>query len=406
MSRADVLIFQTASSEVYLGAGTKHLVETPSGVLYQFYCNTAFDLYYKKSTDNGFTWSQIKLFKTGSVQGYALYADWWAGISGTLIHVWHTDDNVDDVFYNTLDTASDAVGTERTVVALTSAVSTGSHITGCIARGGYLFCHVCIDAGAEGGFYRSTDAGVTWTSVPPALGEPLATLDQFILLPGWNADANDVQMIFWDNSASEILVQRFDNSADTWSEALLSGSMTMYSASTAYPMFAAVADLANSRNVVAAWNIVDNAAGVLKCWTVDDTTETAKTDVVADSADDQGFAAITVDASGNWIVFYGGESGGSQVWASVKIYCKVSSDSGSTWGSETLLSSYTLTDPFTQTLRTLMAIPKAYTRTGADNPVSYYESTTPDKVSINVVIPTSGGSGGGLKIVGTGGLAG
>jgi hypothetical protein len=67
---------------------------------------------------------------------------------------------------------------------------------------------------------------------------------------------------------------------------------------------------------------------------------TEVTNVVQNSTDDQGLCAITIDTStGYWYCFYGGKSDGSETFlTSINIYYKVSTDSGTTWGSENQLT--------------------------------------------------------------------
>jgi Neuraminidase (sialidase) len=192
-----------------------------------------------------------------------------------------------------------------------------------------------IDAGTEDGAWSSVDAGATWTD---AIADPseAATQDQYYLLPGWNADTADIQLIFWDASADEISVKRYDDSANSWAEEVIATGMVDTVATTSYPHLAAFVDLENSQNVVAAWSAKDTAGADLRIWTITDTTITEKTNVILDSVDDQGFVALCKDINTNyWYCIYAGKSDGSDTFASnVGIYYKFSTDGGTTWSEE------------------------------------------------------------------------
>ncbi len=88
------------------------------------------------------------------------------------------------------------------------------------------------------------------------------------------------------------------------------------------------------------WNAVDTANQDLQCYTLEDASVTAKTDVVTNGTDDQGCAALAIDTvTGYWYAIYAGKSDGSETWpTNVKTYLKVSLDSGTTWGAEYLLT--------------------------------------------------------------------
>jgi hypothetical protein len=206
------------------------------------------------------------------------------------------------------------------------------------ARGGNLYCRVCIDAGAEGGFFRSTDVGATWGS--RTINEALATTDQMILLPGWAADNQDIMGIFWDADADEISRQLYDDSGNSWGESSIATSMVDVVSTTSFPHFAAAVDIANSGNVLIAWSAVDALNADLRCWTVTESAITEVTNVVANSTDDQGWAALAIDTvTGSWHAFYCGASDGGETFlTALKVYTKVSQNSGSTWGAETALT--------------------------------------------------------------------
>lgn len=402
MARADSILAQVAATNVSGGA-TNYLVETPSGVLYVVYIDSVNDVAFKKSTDSGLTWTVATVVFTGTVNNLAIWYDRWSGITAGLIHIAYTETGGSDTLYRTIDTeSSDALSTQTTIFAGLSAVLAGSNLSICRARGGNVYCKTQIDAGAEGCFNRLPNANVpngAWDTAPYRTdNEALATLDQCILLPGWNADNQDMHLIFWDVSANEISVQRYDDSANTWAEASLTDAVAFVESNpaTAWPHFAATVDLTNSRNIVVAWNGIDTANADLVGWFVDDTTDTAfTTSIVANGTDDQGLAGVTIDSNGDIIVTYSGKSDGSETFPSaMNAYCKVSSDDGATWGAETLLTS------ITQNLRSIYAPAIAYSQTGANVPFIYYAGNATAEMKANVYL-AAGASGGGHIIGGT-----
>lgn len=328
----------------YSNAGTQYLVQTPTGNLYAFWIdNIGNDVCWAKSTDGGITWSQETAINSGFVMGFAVWYDKWSGLSTGLIHLVYNDSTPDDILYRTIDTEnSDALSTETTVAALTSSATPGGQLSVVRSRGGNVYCRVCIDAGAEGGFYRLPNANVpngAWDAAR-TINEALATLDQMILMPGFAADNQDLIGIFWDVSADEISRQLHDDSANSWAETSIATTMVELAASTGWPNFAAAPDLANNRIVLVAWSGTDLANADLRCWTITESAITEKTNVVQNSTDDQSLCGVSIDInSGRWYVFYCGKSDGSETYATIQnIYYKYSDDAGTTWSSELALT--------------------------------------------------------------------
>jgi Neuraminidase (sialidase) len=68
---------------------------------------------------------------------------------------------------------------------------------------------------------------------------------------------------------------------------------------------------------------------------------TEKTNVVEDSTDDQALCAIGIDTDDDtFYCFYAGKSDGTETaYTALNVYYKTSDDGGTTWGSETQLTS-------------------------------------------------------------------
>lgn len=358
--RADVRIDGGLVAAHYTGAGTNYLVQTPSGVLYSVHINGQVDLVFRKSADGGVTWSKSTLMYTGTCTSVAVWYDRWSNINAGRIHVAWTESGTSDTHYRTIDTeSSDALSNDVVVFAGTSTAA-GGHLSITRAVGGNVYVKTVIDAGAEGDFFRLTNANVpngAWDN--RAVDEAIATTDQMILLPDFDAaDTQDVMAVFWDASANEISRKLYDDSADSWAETSIATSMADVTAANTFPHFAVAPDIANTRHVLVAWSGVDTANADLRCWTIDSGAITEVTNVVLNSTDDQGLCTIQIDLqTGWWYVFYGGKSDGSETWASaVHWYMKVSQDQGTTWGAETLVDTHATTIG----IRTVYTVPRLY----------------------------------------------
>lgn len=320
---------------------TNYVVQTPAGVLYLFYISYGTtnygDAVYCKSTDYGRTWGSEVVIKAMTGTHIAVWADWWSGITATAyIHIAYIDSDSDDTFYRYLDTATDSLGTERTVFA-GSSTANGGTLSITRARGGNLICATCIDAGAEYDTVKSADLFVNKTSIAEVFEG--ATYDTVSLVPNPDsADNQDILAFFWDSSADEISLKKYDDSANSWSESSLATGMVDVGSFLAKDYGVAL-DLTNNNVLFAAWSAHDTANADLRIWSVDDSAATELTNIVLNSADDQAFIALTVCPNNLWYAFYCGKSDGSEtIHADTNIYYKISTDNGSTWGSETALT--------------------------------------------------------------------
>lgn len=357
--RADIL-YADAITANYSGAATNYVIETPSGVLYVVFIDSQSDVSFRKSVDGGITWGATVVVFAGTTTNLSVWYDRWSGIAAGLIHCAYTESGGSDTLYRTINTeSSDALSTQTTIFAGTSRAA-GGHLSITRAKGGNVYCKTVIDAGAEGGFYRLPNANVpngAWDAAR-TVDEAIATLDQMILVPNLtSADQQDIMAIFWDASADEVSRKLYDDSANSWGETSIAGTMVELSTATAFANFDIAVDLTNNRIVLVAWSATDAANADLRCWTITDSAITEVTNVVLNSTDDQGLAAIAIEPGGIWRVFYCGISSGGETWiTALNIYMKVSTDSGSTWGPETLVNQ----TGAAATVRTLFTTPWNY----------------------------------------------
>lgn len=342
---ADVIIRDAQSALLGVnGGGRNFVIESQDGTLYAILNDDYLDVGYKKSTDGGLTWGVTVSIFAGSTTAIAVWFDRWTpGMTTDLIHIVYTESVTDDTLYRTINTASsDALSTQTILFAGASTANPGGALAVVRAVGGNVYCRTTIDAGAEGGFYRLLSANVpngAWDAAR-TVDETLASADQWILVPGFAADTQDIMMIFSDSSASELSRKIYDDSGNSWAETSIATSMVTGSFSNAGPHFSACCMVADSQIYVAGWSANDAANADLRFWTLDETTITEGTNVVLNSTDDQGLCAIGYDSVSEEIyVFYCGKSDGSETaWTALNIYYKVSTDGGTTWGAETKLT--------------------------------------------------------------------
>lgn len=389
MARADVIVTAMNNSAVHWnGGGVQYIVQKngATDTFYVFYVDSGVDLFYIKSTDGGFTWGAPVVVRTGTLVAHSVFYSRWSGVASDIVHIAYTDANT--IFYRSLDISSDTLGTEQTVFSGVSSASNGA-LTIWRSRGtNTIRVAGSIDAGAEDGAWSSTDSGATWTDTIADPSEGAAS-DQYFGLPGWNEDANDEMLIFWDASANGISVKRYDDSGNAWAETAIiaDGSAADVTPGNQFPHLACFVDVANSRNIVVAWTAIDTANADLRCFIITDgaVTETSA-NVVLNSVDDQGFCAAGIDtATGTWYVFYGGASDGSEAYfTGLKIYYKTSTDAGATWSSETALTAYARSTSW------MACTPRFDTK----YLVGLHSDLVQDELIVSVLIPSAAASGG------------
>ncbi len=295
-------------------------------------------LRYRKTTDGGASWAAPVTIDTATVIAMDIWFDKWTpGDSGTVIHIWWAESTGHLVHYRSLDTSDDSLGTDRTVFTGTSfepgTTRLNHAITGTKAVGGNLYVQFWGDNDGEQDFYRSIDSGVNWTD--RLTGGDGNEPDEVLLLPDDDsADNQDVVMLYWDRSADELSIKKYDNSANTWGETSISGSMN----DTGNLLnMSAVVRHSDGHIIVAAWTDLDVATADLKVWdiTLATPTITAKTDVVTDSDDCAG-AALFIDQNTDdlYCAYLGNEDGSEVLFTTVTAFYKKSDDGAGTWGAQ------------------------------------------------------------------------
>lgn len=307
---------------------------------YAFFVDAAGDFHFSKTADKGATWGVKVLIKTGTVLSYCVWFDKWTpGDSGGIIHMWYIDEATDIVHYRNLDTSDDSLGTERDLdTGLNAAIGLNNAIvTGCKSRGGNLYSMSWAGLG-EDTFNRSVNDGVTWTA--RGSGADGIFPDHVLLLPdGLSADDEDMVMVYWDLSANQLTIKKYDDSGNSWAETEIATSM--FDASPLYMNMSAVIRHSDGHILLAAWSQLDNAAADLRFWDITPTvpTITEKTNVLT-NANECAQVAVFLDQTTDKItVYYCGKGDASETWlTAITVNRKVSLDGGGSWGVEAAYS--------------------------------------------------------------------
>lgn len=335
---ANITINSNGVLNVSNASGSRKIVWTTDQIGYAFSLDSSQnDLGYQKTTDGGQTWAAIVDIKAGTGNTWSVWFDKWTpGNTGTIIHVFYDDTGTDDFHYRTLDTNGDSLGTERTLRAQATNIGNSGVASGCVGVGGKRYGYLFANAAATHDHcFRSSD-GVTWSAMA-TVGEGAAA-DKADLFPANLADTNDIWALFHDASADELSLKTYDDSGDSWSEQSISTGIVENAAG--WPNFGGAIRHSDGHLICAAWTAHDDAGADLKVWDITNAgTITAKTDVVTNS-DDCMCVGIYIDQLTNHIyVAYIGKSDGSEtIGTSVNVYYKKSTDGGTSWGAETLLS--------------------------------------------------------------------
>ena len=306
------------------------------------------DMAYRKTADGGATWGDdvdIEGGGNGNVRAFDIWFDKWTpGDSGTLIHIWWHDAVTNDIEYRTLDTSDDSLGTLRLVFD-GATFNTGQDrdnrlLSGAKAVGGNLYVQFWGDVDGERGFYRSVDAGVNWTSRTDGAdgNEP----DEVLCLPDDDsADNEDIVMIYWDRSADELSIKKYDDSGNSWGETSISTGMVD---SVGSKQMSAVVRHSDGHIIVAAWSDIDVGDGTadLRVWDIAlaTPTVTSKADVVQNSDDCVGVALHIDQNNDDLYCAYLGDEDGSETWqATLTAFTKkiTAADfaADNAWGSQT-----------------------------------------------------------------------
>lgn len=336
---ADIWLEANAHGSFYSAAIRCGPFWTSPTVGYIIYINSTYDLVYNKTVDGGANWAGQTNIKTAWVFSVDCWADWQtAGDAGTKIHIAYMNTTSDEVRYVYLDTNTDTVGGDDLIEtcqgtgamsANTSKLFTGISITK--TRGGNIavaFFYTDTGYARHYNFYTSPDAD-TWTNKTTPWE---AVMDRILLFPGNEADNQDIWAAFWDISENELSLKTYDDSGNSWSEQLISGSMTE---AFEYLNMDGAIRLSDGHFIFAAWNLFDLATADLMVWDINGAGSiTAKTNILTDSAE-SALVSILINQVNDDI--YAAYVRGTAMNSLVKVFYQKSVDGGTNWGGETAL---------------------------------------------------------------------
>lgn len=317
---------------------SRALVWKTDQIGYAFFVNASADLAYRKSSDGGQTWDAPVTVHTGTVKRFSVWYDQWTpGDAGVVIHIAFHDSAALTVVYNNLDTATDTLGSPVTAGSPSTTDSAATIEYPCEivkARGGNLYLLYATDstkATDTHSFYRSTDGGGTFGARSAAALETPSNfwqLDSCLLLPGSEADSNDIWCFYWDKSANAISVKVYDDSANSWAETSVSGSMTRAASNGFMPPWAAAQRPSDNHVFLLAWNETPSSSADLKCFELNGVGSiTTRTDVSTNVTDLAG-VGIVIDGNSDDIYAYYLFIGAA---ANDKVSFTKSADDGATW---------------------------------------------------------------------------
>ena len=298
------------------------------------------DFGYKKTTDGGATWSASTIISSATNTNVAWdvwFDKWTPGDTGTLIHTWYFDTTNDKLFYRTLDTSSDTLGTERTTFTGASAVAgRGAFVSGTKTRSGNLYAAFDLDAGAEPGTVRSTDGGVNWSTISGAVE---ATIDQCLLFPATGTGDNDDYWAVYQDASADALTVKWWNNTNGMSESSTIQTMVENTTDGTGQMgFSASVRHNDGHLIIVSCSERDTATADMQVFEVASVTAgslsgiTTLTDITT-NIDDIYNPAVFIDQSTNYIyVAYNGKRDGSEtIGTTTKVYYTKSTDGGTTW---------------------------------------------------------------------------
>lgn len=292
-----------------------------------------------RTNDSGSTWTLIELDLTGAVSVCCFFDKEVPGDSGNLLHIWWLNGTNGVLKYCTFNLSTGFFGTIRTIATIVSGegTSVSSMLAACKTRNGNLLVAGRVSAVTNTIFhYRSTDAGANWTS-RAAIWENVGA-DCGRYFPANTGDGADAALMYLDDSATELSVKMYDDSADTVTETSVRTSFDPGSVLAGEAQQSWDAALRHSDGLIcyAGWNLVNNAAADINTGTVNPNSiaapTVANTTDVVQNTNASGGCAVAIDQNSDE-VYVAYLLGGT--WQdTVDLKFKKSSDAMSTWGTQ------------------------------------------------------------------------
>jgi len=183
-------------------------------------------LVYYRTTDTGANWGTETLIDTATIRHIACWFDKETpGDTGDTLHMIWMDQAASDVHYRSLNIATNALGTLRTIDGSVTISASGLENRCAITktRSGNLV--VAWSTQTEVECLDSTDSGENWTDAADVF-ETGTEPDWCLLFPADTGSDNDACALFKDDSAKTLTVKMYDESANSWTESAILSSIT------------------------------------------------------------------------------------------------------------------------------------------------------------------------------------
>src|SRR3990170_2780783 len=330
---ADVSIDASVGNSPYVS-----VVFVSPTVGYCFYSDSDSLFKYSKTSDGGASWGAgVTISTTGNLLAYGIWFDKGTpGDSGTLIHTCYFGSSTDDLFWRTLDTSGDGLGTERIVFAGATFSASSSNPFCSVTKtiSGYIYVAYDGDAGVEKGLFRSTDSGTSWSAnLSTTFVE--AGYDRCKLYPASNTgDNNDCWAIYEDVSASALTLKMWDSSAASATESATIQAFTSNTTlGTGYYGWDASVRQSDGHLILASISERDLSTADHQVYDINGTGSITALTAITTNIDDHYFPSVYIDQLTNDIyVAYNGKRDGSEVMdTTTKVYYTKSIDYGASW---------------------------------------------------------------------------
>ena len=309
-------------AQSYMSNPNKHGIASNGNVLHVVWHDerSNWDIYYKRSTDAGASWSADTRLSNGSGESHEASV----AVSGSVVHVvWH--DNRDgqwEIYYirSTNDGvnwgAETRISTNDAFQSSTSSLSVSGSLV-------HVVWHDERDGNTEIYYNRSTDGGISW-----ALDSRLTSNNAVSIYPSVSASGSYVHVVWFDNrdGNNEIYYKRSTDGGINW------GADTRLSA---IPYVSELATLTASGSAVrVVWQDTRDGNNEIyyKCSTDAGSSWGPDTRLTFNSANSDA-PNITVSGSNVHITWQDTRDGNHE------IYYKRSTDGGINWGADTRLTS-------------------------------------------------------------------
>lgn len=298
---------------------------------YAFVPHTAGFIYYFKTTDGGASWGSGTAFSTvDDATCISIWYDRWTpgNTTGTKIHVTYAGVGLDGAYYNSLDTASDTIGTEKDVtgdLGIWTTNDNGPAITK--ATDGDLFIYMGGTSTRD--VWRSTDSGVNWASTTASFLDDRA--DQVALAPL----ASGAIILVLQDASAETLKSRVYSGAGSWDGAYATIDAAVTDKTTLKQMIGLTLKKSDNTIYLIYNNAPDTSTGDIKTATYT-SSWTINTDVLTNTNEACGVNIVRDENTGDLYALY---IRGGTAAANTDVFYKKSTDAMATWGTETQVNS-------------------------------------------------------------------